>query len=1107
MDKNKSKRGGKNGRGGGTNNTRGGGRGSSDGRPAGDHSQRNGKYEDIYQPGKSRETAGMGRDFASRGRGNLSRGGRGGLPRGRGGSPRGRGGRGGSPRGGGTSMRSRSPPPGYSSQRNAFSSSKRGGSSPSGFPARGRGGIGGARGSSGQRPSEFGGGRQFSGPKSEKQVYHAFYEYLDLTQLRKVLTDYVSAVEEIFEKNQIRFNQSNVTENFQSYINQEVFTGGFPFEGFREILARFLYKSMSKSKKKKVFDHLEEPSVDIKKVNIVTPHGFELRNLIHRVSNIRPDLIRNYVAKSFIQKQKPGRVAMASRMSINKDVFSPSEFGGGKASNRKRSLASLDTGDHSPNREGDMFSDRYHMSNTPADQRRKSPRIVPDEIIHDPINIKPPKKVGYPVISFDDSFSFLVKEFDFKHAEDTKLEEFFIALRKRIEIIKSDTEKFRVNQDFQGAYFGNLEPDPDFSSHDFVKLDSTGSYRGFTETEREDLYAIPKTSRESINFDDDENAKKKVFEEYFKDGYLESQLQIGDKNLESIKKALCLGSSLYWTCKSLSLFNPNFCFSPIMGSLLKNSFRFTSSKNIVTFYSPVVNLVRSVLKNSNILRYLESKQYRKEFYFKSKIYQEAVSKEFEDTIYLYFNIYAKELKSGMPGAKNCCLLHSIINLPPEVRMSSKFKIVNCVTQKFREMLDFSLLEIAVFNDQMENNWLIDGQKIRLVPIISTSDQTTQDLMFSTTKKQCKICDSFIDGDISCTPYPSDEVQESSDFTPTTSKLKNHFTNKWQAITDPLVLKINQFNVLFNFLSSALDNEGKKLINDIAKSIVCPVEYLYPEDSTRPRKILGNILPPTNLKGQDYDLAIAILPIIVFELKDLVNDEIKAILLMFFEFQMILKKDRYRKSERLYVLNFPHMFFETLRKGLPANNPQNKGFYSTSFHTCYHIAELVQSIGPLAVYEDQGVYEEINFVHQLLISSRFLPQVYNYKLATYNNLKHHDIINWESPASSAKLSKSFFVTAGEHLLEIKNYETDGKLTGNIIDPSKYTLFSGCSSDEKTKQILYATIDSSQEYHLNQITISSAGVGSVFYSSDFIKKDAGKYGNYFSSTQKLMLIRCV
>mgnify|MGYP004728991973 CR=1 FL=1 len=43
--------------------------------------------------------------------------------------------------------------------------------------------------------------------------------------------------------------------------------------------------------------------------------------------------------------------------------------------------------------------------------------------------------------------------------------------------------------------------------------------------------------RERIKFDDDENAKKKVFEEDFKDGYLESKLQIGDKNLESIKKA------------------------------------------------------------------------------------------------------------------------------------------------------------------------------------------------------------------------------------------------------------------------------------------------------------------------------------------------------------------------------------------------------------------------------------------------------------------------------------------------------------------------------------------------------------------------------------------
>ncbi|GMM38295.1 hypothetical protein DASC09_056340 [Saccharomycopsis crataegensis] len=646
-----------------------------------------------------------------------------------------------------------------------------------------------------------------------------------------------------------------------------------------------------------------------------------------------------------------------------------------------------------------------------------------------------------------------------------------------------------------------------------------------TAMENQDLQQINDVAQ-IIDVMDDEK-KKSGIEAFIKSKVLPPQIHIRGNNLQAVKMALLSGASLTYFIKAMSNLEPAFKLDPVMQRLLQDSMKL-KFENKYIYYSPVFHMVNSLIQNLYIVEYLRNKKYKKEIYCQSKIFQEAFNKEQEGILYLYIDMYTDEVLNEISNdgtSTGSIIFYQALNIPRDAKVSNTFKVSSCVTDNLLEMVQFSLLEIEIINKViMDEVMNIDGHKVQIVPLTNSSDIPATSQLFSFNRydgvSPCHICDSkrHNDGRLCYMPYNGKERSNVDAFANSLPSLRNFFNDKFQVVYDPYMMKISLCRTLFSLFDVAMDDYAsylgrpstdsfKKAINDISKTIESP----YAADSG----IVHDIFPLHDLSGPEYKTAINLLPVVVYDSDRVVNDHMKLLFILFFEFMLILGKQTYDEKEVLFVKLFPDLYYEMLKKQFPYTDDRYKKFYTLPMHQLYHISKMAEISGPLACYYSEGLRDEVDFVKKLARSSRYLPEPLNYKLASYNNMKYYEMINW-APKDDIDIGrrqnhsqiyiknhdgsiKNCFAYLEGELVKIDRFYTRKKygqtvhyITTKVIAKGKYELSLGT-----TGQILYATIDMLDQYIAEKKDFAVNDIKNIFYSC-----------NYFEiGDKKMVLIRSV
>ncbi|GMM38293.1 hypothetical protein DASC09_056320 [Saccharomycopsis crataegensis] len=705
-----------------------------------------------------------------------------------------------------------------------------------------------------------------------------------------------------------------------------------------------------------------------------------------------------------------------------------------------------------------------------------------------------------------------------------------------IDQLNAESDSENEDMDFNSDDGRDDDP-PEYRPRQAPKEPTTvlGYHDKLTNYEKHDISCIPSVT-DLIHLDGENDSKKETIEKLIKIFDI-TKPRIGGSYLEAVKTVLRGGTGVQSFFESVSISESLFKLDTIMGSLLGNSIRLENIKSQVTYYSPLYNVINALLENENIFAYISNKEYRNEAYSKSSIFQEAYAKENQGLTYIYVDLYCDQVKNLLKGNNSkghTCLLYQIINIPPEARASNIFKISSCVTQNIQEAVEFSLQEIEVINS------LIGAFKfnnVQVVPIISTSDIPSKSMLFSlksaSARKPCGLCDNMrltedsdlffdiqdITNDLS---YNGRETTNEEIFFKTSPMLRNHFSNKWQLPFDPYMTRVSQFKTIFRIIYRVLHSKEREIVNGIAKRIESP--YLedafkteFPEEDRS--RISVDILPYRLLPGFDYDKAINVLPVLVYEMSDSFGDDVKWMLMLFFEYQYILKKYEYSAEDLKFLKAFPGIFFSCMRKRFPPTEAKNRSFYTLPLHQIHHIPKIVEAVGPIANFGSQGLRKELSYIKQVVKSSRYNPEAYNYKLAIYNNLRFQDIRSWVPKpdielggdrygATEMHFSKAFiskfqltikccYVSIGTKLIKIKRFgvRDEGNkrayaFRGKVILDSKRKFFYGT-----TKEILYAKIDLIDEFVERTDDFLVKDIDHIYYGCDYFKKDG-----------KMVLIRC-
>ncbi|GMM34128.1 hypothetical protein DASC09_014530 [Saccharomycopsis crataegensis] len=630
-------------------------------------------------------------------------------------------------------------------------------------------------------------------------------------------------------------------------------------------------------------------------------------------------------------------------------------------------------------------------------------------------------------------------------------------------------------------------------------------------SESQDLVTI---NKESLGTDGDEAKLRLYIQDNMTDNILEFQLQIDDIHYKVLEDVLLSGASLTAFSKAASIVDNSFNFEPTMETVLRNSLRI-ATKEGTTHYTPIYNLIRALVGNDYLMRYIKSKRYKREAYFNVDVFQNAFAQEKDDTLYFYFDLFTKKIASS-GGSQNSCVVYQILNIPLEARKSRKFKICSGVTEELNNLLKLSFLEVDVINQ----NWDIDGLKIQVVPIVSSSDYLSAVDLLSlkdpNNRKPCGICETeliFNDDDLGKTKrnendwtHKARDMSNEEVYARSGIMWKPYFSNKWQMVYQLNHFKLSQFRTVLEMIHSVLDDEDIELLNAISKSITPP--------NDKP-KLAVDLFPPDNLTSSDFDIAMCILPIIVYQLERVVEADFETLLILFFEYQLIIKKQFYTQQEFTFLHAFPYMFFDLMRRCFRPTEEESQKFYTLQLHQLYHTWNLVRAVGPLACYESEGLQRELEFIEDLVKSCRYLPKAYDYKLAAMNNLKYFNISLWipeesvilKDEAENGNFNKVYlqkldetitdcYVAIGNDLIKVETYytsvqgpKTSQNFMGKVVDPGRCKIFYGIS-----KQILCVTVSSDNSDDEILESFEAVRIEKLFYVCD-----------HFSNQGKILLIR--